>query len=112
MKRIPLTLLTFLLVGPSLDAGDMTKESIRRIYPVADIASPTPNKPHLTDEALLEKVRSIKPNRWDVRGGKWSTDYFPLGAAIVVNAPERIQKEIEELLRKLRLREGMIGPIH
>ena len=70
----------------------------------AGCASAQVQMPKKTLEAELIRliVNTIKPESWDVNGGRGTIDYFPLGMALTVNQTPDIQEQVAELLAVLR----------
>src|SRR5439155_7182266 len=56
----------------------------------------------LEDRLIRLIVSTVKPESWDVNGGRGTIDYFPLGMALTVNQTLDVQEQIEGLLAGLR----------
>ena len=56
----------------------------------------------LEDELIRLIVNTVKPESWDVNGGRGTIDYFPLGMALTVNQTPEIQEQVAKLLTALR----------
>jgi Flp pilus assembly secretin CpaC len=56
----------------------------------------------LEDRLIRLIVSTVKPESWDVNGGRGTIDYFPLGMALAVNQTAEVQEQISHLLAGLR----------
>jgi type II secretory pathway component GspD/PulD (secretin) len=62
-----------------------------------------PDKDQTMEELLKRLITStVAPDTWSDVGGKGTIQYYPMGLALVVNATEDIQEQIQELLQALR----------
>jgi len=56
----------------------------------------------LEDRLIRLIVSTVKPESWDVNGGRGTIDFFPLGMALTVNQTPEIQEQVAQLLAGLR----------
>src|SRR5207249_11907712 len=70
---------------------------------VAGCASAQVNAPKKTleDQLIRLIVSTVKPESWDVNGGRGTIDDFPLGMALTVNQTPEIQEQVAQLLAAL-----------
>jgi len=70
----------------------------------AGCASTQVNAPKKTleDQLIRLIVSTVKPESWDVNGGRGTIDYFPLGMALTVNQTAEVQERVAHLLGALR----------
>jgi general secretion pathway protein D len=59
-------------------------------------------KKTLEDQLIRLIVNNIKPESWDVNGGRGTIDFFPLGFALTINQTHEIQEQVAHLLADLR----------
>jgi len=95
---------------PPARAVKATERSVLKTYAVADLVIPMPpaGKPEAATPATQERplIRKIKcavsPNCWDAMGGDCSMEYFPMGMALVINAPPTVHEAVTRYLDDLR----------
>lgn len=59
-------------------------------------------KKTIEDQLIRLIVNTVKPESWDVNGGRGTIDYFSLGMALTVNQTPEIQEQVAKLLTALR----------
>ncbi len=75
----------------------------------------TPPQAHAPQKTLEDRlirliVSTVKPESWDVNGGRGTIDFFPLGMALTVNQTPEIQGQVANLLAYLqRLQDEQIS---
>jgi len=66
----------------------------------------------LEDRLIHLIVSTVKPESWDVNGGRGTIDFFPLGMALTVNQTPEIQGQVANLLAYLhRLQDEQISVV-
>ena len=98
------------LVRPVPPKARTVERSVLKTYAVADLVVPIPpagkppvGKPETQERLLINKIKtSVSPACWEAPGGDCSIEYFPLGMALVVNAPATIHEAIEGYLDSQR----------
>ena len=80
-----------------------------RSYAVADLVIPVPpagaaptDRPTTQERDLIKKLTAVvEPKSWKATGGN-SLEYYPLGMALVVNAPPTVHEAVEKYLDEQR----------
>jgi hypothetical protein len=95
---------------PACAATRATARQMIRSYSVADLVIPVPpagaapaDRPTTRERELIKKLTAtVQPKSWSGSGGENSIDYFPLGMALVVNAPPAVHEAVEKYLDEQR----------
>jgi hypothetical protein len=62
----------------------------------------TETKKTLQDRLITLVMNTVSPNCWTANGGACTIEYFPIGMALVVNAPADVQEQVANLVESLR----------
>jgi type II secretory pathway component GspD/PulD (secretin) len=116
-------LLAGLLVQPLLSPALLRAEEkvanrarlIQRAYQVADLmdslnpaveGGPVQRRPVALEKSLVNLITHlIAPETWREKGGPGTVDYFPLGMTLVINQTPEVHKQINALLKTLRVKQ-------
>ena len=87
-----------------------TGRSVMKTYSVGDLViTPPPagklppDRPVTQERALIQNIQcKVSPACWQGKGGDCTIEYFPLGLALVVNAPAPVQEAVTKYLDDLR----------
>ena len=70
---------------------------------LGDLPGADEGKANTCEDALMKMItNAVCPNQWSAAGGPCSMEYFPIGMALVVNAPAEVHEQVARMLESLR----------